>query len=57
VIEHACRIVQNIAVQLAERNDGLEGVTERVIGCDEAGGEEGEGTPEGLPGVRTLKEN
>jgi hypothetical protein len=50
VVEHAGGIVQNAAVNLAGRNDDLEGVAQGVRGCDESGDDEAEGAPEELRG-------
>lgn len=38
VVKHACRVVQDVAVQLAKGDDGLQRVAERVVGRDETGG-------------------
>lgn len=48
VVEQASRVVEDIAVDLAERHDGLEWVAERMISCNEGGREEGERAPENL---------
>ena len=49
VVEQRGRVVENVAVELAQRDDELQGVAQGVVDGDEVGGEEGEGTPEGLP--------
>lgn len=55
VVEHAGRVVEDVAVDLARGYDGLEGVAERVLGGDEPGDEEGERAPAYLrAGVRFL---
>lgn len=48
VVENACRVVQDVAVELAERNNNLKSVPEGVICRNQAGGEEGERAPESL---------
>jgi hypothetical protein len=50
VVEHGGGIVEDVAVELAERDDELEGVAEGVVVGDERGGHEGQRTPEGLAG-------
>jgi hypothetical protein len=48
MIEHGGCVVENVAVELTEGDDELEGVAERVVVGDETGGDEGKGAPEGL---------
>jgi hypothetical protein len=48
VVEERGRVVENVTVELAQRDDELQRVAQRVVDGDEVGGEEGEGTPEGL---------
>jgi hypothetical protein len=48
MVEHGGCVVKNVAIELAERDDELERVAEGVVVGDETGGDEGEGTPEGL---------
>lgn len=48
VVEHGGCIVEHIAVELAERDDELEGVAQGMIVGDQAGGDEGAGPPESL---------
>jgi hypothetical protein len=48
MVKHACRIVQYVAIELAEGDDGLEGIAKRVIGCDERSGKERKWAPESL---------
>jgi hypothetical protein len=48
VVEHGGGIVKDVTVELAERDDELERVAEGVVVGDEAGGNEGQRTPEGL---------
>lgn len=48
MIEHASSIVQDVAVELPEGNDDLEGVPERVVDGDKSGGHEGHWAPEDL---------
>jgi hypothetical protein len=48
VVEHGGRVVEDVAVELAERDDELERVAERVVVGDENSADEGERTPEGL---------
>jgi hypothetical protein len=55
VVEHGGCIVENVAVELAERDDELEGVAEGVVVGDKTGGDEGEGTPEGLSLIVSTK--
>jgi hypothetical protein len=50
LVEQARRVVQHVAVELAERYDDLEGVTERVVDGDERGREKRERAPGGLEG-------
>ena len=40
VVEEARRVVEDIAIELAERDDELERVAERVVDADEIGGDE-----------------
>ena len=35
MIKHACRVVQNIAVDLSHRNQGLERISERMLMGDQ----------------------
>jgi hypothetical protein len=51
VIEHASCVVQNEAVDLTERDDDLERVTERVLGGDQGCDNKAEGAPGELSGV------
>lgn len=46
LLESADSIVENITIQLAQADDDLEGVAERVVGDDEVDAEKGHGTPE-----------
>jgi hypothetical protein len=48
VIEHGRRIVQHVAVELAERDDELERPAQRMVVCDKNSGDEGARTPENL---------
>lgn len=48
VVEQGRRVIQDVAVELAERDNELERVAERVVDGDQVGGDEGEGSPEGL---------
>lgn len=48
MVEERGRVVENVTVELAQRDDELQRVAQRVVDGDEVGGEEGEGTPEGL---------
>jgi hypothetical protein len=48
VVEQRSCVVQDVAVELAERDDELEGVAQRMVNSDEVGCNEGEGSPEGL---------
>lgn len=48
VVEKRGSIVQYVAVELAERDDELGRVAERVVDGDEVGAEEGTGAPEYL---------
>ena len=45
MVEHAGRVVEDVAVELAQGYDGLQWVAERVLGDDEPGDEEGERAP------------
>lgn len=47
-IKHAGRIVENIAVDLAERDDALERISERGLGRDHVRHDERERTPGSL---------
>ena len=49
VVEQRSRVVQDVAIELAKRDDELQRVTKRVVDSDQVGGDEGEGSPEGLP--------
>ena len=51
MVEQRGRVVQNIAVELTERDDQLQGVAERVVDGDQIGGDEGERAPKGLSTV------
>jgi hypothetical protein len=55
VVEHGGSVVEDVAVELAERDDELEGVAEGVVVGDEAGANEREGTPEGLSGKVSIR--
>lgn len=46
LLESTDGIVENITIQLAQADDDLEGVAQRVVGDDEVGAEKGHGTPE-----------
>ena len=48
VVEQRGRVVEDVTVELAQRDDELQGVAQGVVHGDEVGGEEGEGSPEGL---------
>lgn len=48
MVEERGGVVEHITVELAERNNELEGVAERVIDGDEIGGDEGAGAPKDL---------
>jgi hypothetical protein len=48
VIEHGGRVVEDVAVELAERDDELQRVAERVVVRDKGGSDEGAGAPESL---------
>jgi hypothetical protein len=48
VVEHGGRVVENVAVELAERDDELERVADGVVVGDESGADEGERAPKGL---------
>jgi hypothetical protein len=48
VVEHGGGVVEDVAVELAERDDELERVADGVVVGDEAGGDEGERAPECL---------
>ena len=48
MVEERGSIVQYVAVELAERDDELGRVAERVVDGDEVGAEEGTGAPEYL---------
>jgi hypothetical protein len=48
VVKHGSGVVEDVAVELTERDDQLQRVAERVIVGDEGGGNEGARTPEGL---------
>jgi hypothetical protein len=48
VVEHGGSVVEDIAVELAKRDNELEGVAERMVVGDEGSGNEGQRTPKGL---------
>ena len=48
MVEERGGVVQDVAVELAERDDELQRVAERVVDSNQVGGEEGERSPEGL---------
>jgi hypothetical protein len=48
VVEQRGCVVQDIAVELTERDNELERVAQRVVNGNEVGSDEGEGSPEGL---------
>jgi hypothetical protein len=48
VVEERSRVVQDIAVELTERDNELGAVAQGVVDGDEVGGEEGAGAPEDL---------
>lgn len=56
MVEHAGRIVENAAVDLAGRDDDLEGVAQGVRGCDQSGDDEAERAPEELRGVSVAND-
>src|SRR5687767_7489703 len=56
MVKEARGVVQDVAVELAEGDNGLEGVAERVVGCDETGREERERAPERLSMVSKVLE-
>jgi hypothetical protein len=48
VVEHGGRVVENVAIELAERDDELQRVAERVVVRNKGGGDERAGSPESL---------
>jgi hypothetical protein len=48
VVEHGGRVVENVTIELAQRDDELQRVAERVVVRDQSGGDEGTGSPESL---------
>jgi hypothetical protein len=48
VVEHGGRVVENVTIELAERDDELQRVAERVVVRDQGGGDERTGSPESL---------
>jgi len=48
VVKQGSGVVEDVAVELAERDDELGRVAERVVDGDEVGGEEGARAPEDL---------
>jgi hypothetical protein len=56
VIGHVGRVVEDVAVELAQRDDELERVAERVVVGDENSANKGERTPEGLSQRETMRE-
>lgn len=57
MVEHGGGVVEDVTVELAERDDELEGVAEGVVVGDEASANEREGTPEGLSNVSIKGES
>jgi hypothetical protein len=55
LVEEARGVVEDVAVELAEGDDELEGVAERVLGCDHVGCCEGEGAPKYLRGEVSME--
>lgn len=48
VVEERGCVVENVAIELAQRDDKLQGIAQRVVDSNEIGGEEGERAPESL---------
>lgn len=48
MVEHAGGVVEDVAVELAQRDDDLQGVTERAVGCNHVCHEERERSPADL---------
>lgn len=48
MVEHTCREVENISVDLTKRHNQLEWMAERMVYCDEVGKDEGKWSPANL---------